>query len=310
MSKMVTLEAIGEKAECTQCEPAAAILRLPRDVALEEALARLDVSAAQKFRGLDLSMLRHGVSTELVRKILSFCSALRPDGGELSLAHNDLGSGTDCEQRLFDLTAEQRLRESEKVFFEKMKRDSSQEKDFGVAAAKRRKGQEGIDASAARMAAIAEELCDLETVKAQTPWYVFFSGLEVGDRNTIRYLDLSNCGLHASGLVLLTQVLLELEHRAEGEKVSCLSLDGNDLGDPGMASLASFLRLSGAMEALQLRNVGITEQGVSQVVAGLVTNRSLRLLDLRCNGLCSLEAGNAAISGVKRFNPTAEILLS
>jgi len=70
------------------------------------------------------------------------------------------------------------------------------------------------------------------------------------------------------------------------------------------------LRLSKALEGLQVRNVGITEQGVSELVAGLVTNRSLRLLDVRANGLCNLDAARSAISGVQRFNSNVQILLT
>merc|ERR1712151_874610 len=111
------------------------------------------------------------------------------------------------------------------------------------------------------------------------------------------------------GLAFLVRVLLELEQRADGEKVSRLVLDGNDLGDMGMGPVAQLLRLSGALEALFLRNVGLTDQGISQVLSSLVANKLPRLLDLRSNGLCSPEVSQAAMVGVRRFNTTTEVLL-
>lgn len=104
--------------------------------------------------------------------------------------------------------------------------------------------------------------------------------------------------------------MLELENRAEGCKIRWLILDGNELTDAGMGVLASFLRLSKEVEGLSVRNVGITEQGVSELVAGLVTNRSLQVLDVRGNGLASLDAARSAISGVQRFNSSVQILFT
>merc|ERR1719235_2059834 len=150
---------------------------------------------------------------------------------------------------------------------------------------------------------------ELHKVKERTPWYALFSQMQAVNRNPIGHLDLSNCGLHATGLSMLTSIMLELENRAEGAKISWLILDGNELSDIGMGVLASFLRLSKHIEVLQVRNVGITEQGVSELVAGIVTNKSLRLLDVRANGLVEMDAARSAISGVQRFNKTAEILL-
>jgi len=211
---------------------------------------------------------------------------------------------------LLELTAERAVRESEKVWAEKTKRDSSKEKDFSVAAGKRRKGQEGIDSAVERLTAIDNDLADLEKQKMKTPWYLLFSQMQSRHMNAVRELDLANCGLHATGLAYLTKIMLELENRAEGVKISHVVLDGNDLTDAGMGVLASFLRLTRNLEVLQMRNVGITEQGVSELVAGLVTNRSLRLLDVRSNGLCEMGAARSAVSGVQRFNSAVRILLS
>jgi hypothetical protein len=276
----------------------------------KEILNRLELEEASNFGGVMISMLSGGIDVELAAGLLQFCSFGQAGGACLSLMHSDLGSGTDCEQRLFDLTNERRIREGEKVFAEKVKRDSSKEKDFAAAAEKRRNGQAGIDAAVERLSAIDLELADLEKQKVKTSWYIIFDQLQATSCNFICKLELCNCDLHATGLGLLTQVLLDLEHRSEGEKMTWLSLDGNDLTDAGMGILASFLRLSKTIEVLQVRNVGITEHGVSELVAGLVSNRSLRLLDVRSNGLCDTETAKAAIAGVQRFNTVAQILLT
>lgn len=285
------------------------LLQLSR-LGRKEVLSRLDLKEAPNFRGVDVSMLTDDLDAELASSALEFCAAVSAGGACLSITHSDLGSGRDDEQRLFELTAERRVRESEKVWAEKLKRDSSKEKDFSAAAAKRRQGQEGIDTADARLADIDADLAELDKRKLQTPWYLLFCQIQSTPRNSIRELDLSNCGLHATGIGLLTQVLLDLENRAEGVKLSWLILDGNELGDIGMGVLASFLRLSKEIEGLQVRNVGVSEQGVSELVAGLVTNRSLKLLDVRSNGLVDVEAASIAISGVQRFNSSVQILLT
>jgi len=285
------------------------LLQLSR-LGQKDVLSRLDVKEAPNFRGVDVSMLTDDLDIELAGAVLEFCAAVAAGGACLGITHSDLGSGRDDEQRLFELTVERRRRENEKVLAEKLKRDSSKEKDFSAAAAKRRQGQEGIDSANARLTTIDADLTELDRLKLQTPWYLLFSQIQCTPQNAIRELDLSNCGLHATGIGLLTQVLLDLENRAEGVKMSWLILDGNELGDIGMGVLASFLRLSKELEGLQVRNVGITEQGVSELVAGLVTNRSLKLLDVRSNGLCDVENARIAISGVQRFNTSVQILLT
>jgi len=247
---------------------------------------------------------------ELVSALWDCCGRLSSNGGvTLSVAHNDLGSGTDCEQRIFDLKAERVVRESEKAFHEKKRLESSKQKDFAVSAKMRRAATEGKEVAVARIAEIDEALQLLEQRRASAPWYVLFSPLAAQNKNVIRRLDLSNCGLHATGLVLLTDAMLELEHRAEGERISQLALDGNDLGDIAMTSLAGLLRLSSSMQSLQLRNVSLTDVGISQILSALVRNKTLCSLDLRDNGLCSMQVCKAALEGVRRFNTTAEVLL-
>lgn len=299
------IEYVGD----SQDQPEVPVLQLAR-LSCDDALKKLKSKEAPHFSGVELSMLNDDLDIDLAQGLLEFCAGGPASAARLSIMHTDLGSGTDCEQRLFQLNAERKVREGEKAFAEKTKRDSSKEKDFSAAAAKRRSGQEGIDAAVERLAAIDAELVELEQQKLLTPWYALFSQIQDTNINAIRELDLSNCGLHATGLSFLTSVMLDLENRAEGVRISWLTLDGNELTDTGMGVLASFLRLSRDIEGLQVRNVGITEQGVSELVAGLVTNRSLRLLDVRGNGLCAMDAARSAIAGVRRFNSNVQILLT
>jgi hypothetical protein len=299
------IEYIGD----SQVQPARPTLQLGRSTC-SEALSELNGRDPQSYGGVEVSMLMNDLDIELAQALLKFCAAVPSSVASLSVTHSDLGSGTDCEQRMFDLTAERKVRESEKAWAEKLKRDSSKEKDFAAAAAKRRQGQEGTDSAVQRITEIDDELAHLEKEKLQTSWYALFSEIQAANFNSIHELDLSNCGLHVTGLGFLTQLMLDLENRAEGAKISWLVLDGNGLGDQGMGILASFLRLSKSLEGLQLRNVGITEVGVSELVAGLVSNKNIRLLDVRSNGLCNLETAQAAISGVQRFNGAVQILLT
>lgn len=298
-----------EEVQISQDELAGPLLQISC-LGQKAALSQLDVQAAQGFCGVEVSMLSEPLDTELAGRLLEFCGAVPSGGACLSIVHTDLGSGTDCEQRIFDLSNERKQRETEKVWAEKLKRDSSKEKDFSAAADKRRKGQAGIDSAIERLGVIDTDLFELDKAKLQTPWYLLFSRMQAVNVNSLRKLDLSNCGLPAIGLGMLTNIMLELETRAEGAKISWLILDGNELADVGMGVLASFLRLSRHIEILQVRNVGITEQGVSELAAGIVTNRTLRLLDVRSNGLVEMDAARCAISGVQRFNSTAQILLS
>lgn len=299
------IEYVGDAQEKT----AAPMLELSH-LTCKEVLNRLNSKNAPSYSGVEVAMLGDDLDIDMARALLDFCAGVPARAACLSITHSDLGSGTECEQRLFELAAERKIRESEKSWAEKVKRDSSKEKDFAAAAEKRRKGQAGIDAANERLTAIDADLDELEKQKLQTPWYALFSEMQATNFSAVRELDLSNCGLHATGLSFLTSAMLDFENRAEGERISWLTLDGNELSDQGMGILASFLRLSKSIEGLQVRNVGITEQGVSELVAGLVTNRSLRLLDVRNNGLCAIDAARSAISGVQRFNSNVQILLT
>merc|ERR1719183_3469251 len=82
---------------------------------------RLDIEDASSYSGVRISMLKDDISEEAAAALIQFCAVGSTSGACLSLAHCDLGSGTDCEQRIFDLSNERRVRESEKVWAEKLK---------------------------------------------------------------------------------------------------------------------------------------------------------------------------------------------
>jgi len=280
-------------------------------LAPEEAVQKLQgmQEEAANVHGLDLSMLDGDLSEELIRSALDFCKGTASGGAVLRFAHCDLGSGTNCEQRVFDLKAERNLQEMERSFNMKKKSESAKKKDFAEAAQMRRESTAAIEAADLRMAEIDKEMADLAKQQAQVPWHLLFSQLQTQEDNKVTRLDLSNCGLHATAMVMLQELLLELEHRGDGLAVRELVLDGNDLGDSSTVALASLLRLSSCLEVLRIRNIGITDGGFSQILSALVANKNLALLDLRGNGLCSLEINKAATEGFRRFNKTAQILL-
>lgn len=288
------------------------VLQLSR-ATKEEALDKLSSQDTPQFTGgVDLSLLKGSIDDDLMKCLLRFCGSLRhnDNGSQLRLANNDIGSGTDCEQGIFDTKFEAAGRQRELKYHQKKKLDSANQKEFSISANMRRNALAGMEEAEKQIKELDERLVELEARKVNAPWYALFVGLEGLNRNPFRRLDLSNCGLHATGIDMLTQTLLEIEHRPDGEKVSWLVLDGNNLGDNCTGFLAAFLRLSSALEVVQLRNIGVTDVGLSTLIAGLVTNKSLKLIDVRSNGLCSQEASKAVADGVTRFNKRVEILLS
>lgn len=256
--------------------------------------------------GLSLAALHDKLDVDLAMAIFNYCDSCF-QGITLDLSHQDLSSGTDRELRIFQLRGEKVILDDTKTKEEQKKRDSSKEKDFAVAASKKRDAQAEIDRCTTRLAEIAEEMGILEGHMKEMPWWFLCMRWEAVSMNTIKHLDLSDCCLHSTSVKQLVGTILDLEHRGDGAKVTQLKLDGNNLGDIGMAPLTEFLRLTSHLEALHVRNVGITEQGLSELVAGLVKNQTLLLLDVRSNGLCSPDVGLMALSGVKHFNKKVEI---
>ena len=264
--------------------------------------------AEGNFTGLDLSLLEGDVDEDVVTQSLQF-TRLSGKKANLRLAHVDLRSGTDAEQRMFDLRAERELRTTERAVHVGKKSESAKQKDFAVSAQMRRDATAGIEAADQRLAEIDTELQELETLQSSFPWFQLFSQLQAQSVNYVGHLDLSNCGLHATAIELLQKVLLDLEHRGDGHAVEELVLDSNDLGDASTVALASLIRLSSRIQVLRLRNIGITDGGFSQVISAIVGNKSLCLLDLRGNGLCTLENSKVVVQGLRRFNQLVQILV-
>jgi len=228
----------------------------------------------------------------------------------LWLPHVDLGTGTDCEQQIFDLKAEKELRNTEKAIFVNKKSQSAKAKDFAVSAQMRREANEGIEAAEQRLSEIDSQLQKLDEEKNGSLWFLLFSKMQANTLpNCVSRLNLSDCGLHATSLDLLQKVMLDLEHRGDGCAIEELILDGNDLGDGGTVAIASILRLSSKLLVLRLRNIGITDGGFSQLISAVVSNKSLALLDLRGNGLCTLENSKIGVQGLRRFNKVVQVLL-
>ncbi|OLP96879.1 DEAD-box ATP-dependent RNA helicase 14 [Symbiodinium microadriaticum] len=264
--------------------------------------------AEGSFTGLDLSLLEGEVDEDVVQQSLQF-TRLSGKKANLRLAHVDLGSGTDAEQRMFDLRAERELRSTERAVHVGKKSESAKQKDFAVSAQMRRDATAGIEAADQRLAEIDAELQELETLQSSFSWFQLFSQLQAQSVNYVGHLDLSNCGLHATAIELLQKVLLDLEHRGDGYAVEELVLDSNDLGDASTVALASLIRLSSRIQVLRLRNIGITDGGFSQLISAIVGNKSLCLLDLRGNGLCTLENSKVVVQGLRRFNQLVQILV-
>ena len=137
------------------------------------------LTAAEKdgFTGLDLSLLDGEVDENVVSHALQF-TRLSGKQASLRLSHVDLGSGTDCEQRMFDLHAERELRNTERAVHVGKKGESAKQKDFAVSAQMRRDATAGIEAADQRLAEIEAELQDLESRQTAFPWFRLFSQLQ------------------------------------------------------------------------------------------------------------------------------------
>lgn len=209
------------------------------------------------------------VGTEARSAVEAALKLLSSEGGTtLQLPHLDLGTGTDCEQLIFDLKAERELKNTEKAIHVNKKSQSAKAKDFAVSAQMRREANAGIEAAEERLSAIDSQLLKLEEQQKGSLWFLLFSEMQAKTSpNCISRLDLSDCGLHATALDLLQKVVLDLEHRGDGCAIEELVLDGNDLGDAGTVALASLLRLSSKVLVLRLRNIGITDGGFSQIIS-------------------------------------------
>ena len=127
---------------------------------------------------------------------------------------------------------------------------------------------------------------------------------------------MKNCCLTVPAVRKLGEAILHFENltqqpsqgsdEAPVRPLRRLYLDGNNLGDDGGAVISEWLRNAKFLDELSLRNVGFTDEGVSAIVAALVSNTTLSKLDLRNNRAYN---SAAAVSAIRGFNPSCEVLL-
>ena len=142
-----------------------------------DVLSLLAAAEKDQLRGLDLSLLDGVVGEEVISQALHF-TRLSGKQARFRLAHVDLGSGTDSEQRMFDLRAERELRNTERAVHVGKKSESAKQKDFAVSAQMRREATAGIEAADQRLAEIEAELHELEGKQVDFPWFRLFSQLQ------------------------------------------------------------------------------------------------------------------------------------
>ncbi|XP_078288260.1 NACHT, LRR and PYD domains-containing protein 3-like [Rhinoraja longicauda] len=95
--------------------------------------------------------------------------------------------------------------------------------------------------------------------------------------DTIKHLDLWNCGIQCEGLQRLGPVLHKCQH---------LGLGSNDVGDSGVKQVSAALRNPDCkIQTLGLTNFGLTGSGADDLVSALNTNTSLTELELGGNNL-------------------------
>ncbi|XP_078251072.1 NACHT, LRR and PYD domains-containing protein 3-like isoform X3 [Rhinoraja longicauda] len=95
--------------------------------------------------------------------------------------------------------------------------------------------------------------------------------------DTIKHLNLWDCGIQCEGLQRLGPVLHKCQH---------LGMAFNDLGDSGVKLVSAALRNTDCkIQRMWLNNVGLTDSGAEDLVSALSTNPSLTELHLSGNKL-------------------------
>merc|ERR1711862_174166 len=104
----------------------------------EDALSHLNPQKAHEYSGIDVSMLSFELDGESVHAMFEFTAKIFKDakadgtlygigpygGVSLRIAHSDISSGTEMEQRIYDLKKQRLLRDEELAHWTKMKKDS------------------------------------------------------------------------------------------------------------------------------------------------------------------------------------------
>lgn len=252
-------------------------------------LARHEVLGTfEPHTALDASTCTKDAIAELVANDLSQLPSL-------NVSHNDLGSaGGQLEENILleqwnTVNARALIKEGKELVSK-----SHKEKDFAVGAAKKREGQAHVDRGTEELKAAEDKLEEMGKQLRETQWSKIISaGLP-------SKVEANNCGLLAANLQLLLREDVI-------SRLTSLSLDGNYFGDLGAQQIAEFMRKADKLEELSVRNTGLTDEGISIIIAPLVSNKTLRLLDLRQNMLTT-SVSEAAIKGMQHFNKTTKVL--
>eukprot|EP00397_Hematodinium_sp_SG-2012_P052870 GEMP01062783.1.p1 GENE.GEMP01062783.1~~GEMP01062783.1.p1 ORF type:complete len:256 (+),score=59.90 GEMP01062783.1:52-819(+) len=248
---------------------------------------RDELGAGEPGGTLDASLCSATLIDEIVKLDL-------PSFNRLDISHNDLCSPDGAVETA--ILMEQRKKVNAKAVItegELVTQKSHKEKDFAVGAAKRRQGKEMKEKGEAALQEANDELGSLHETMQQFPWSALLaSGLP-------RELVANNCGLKAANLQLMEEGIVG--------QMTKVSLNGNYFGDDGATEVAEIIRKSNHLQELSVQNTGLTDIGVSVILAVLVSNTTLTRLDLRCNHLAT-KASDAAIKGMRHFNKTATVL--
>jgi len=227
--------------------------------------------------------------TELVAQNLSQLPSL-------DVSHNDLGTADGkVEETIlleqWNIVNANALIKNGKVKIEK----SSKNKDFAVCAAEKREGKAWVAEGEEALEKAQGKLDIMNAELKETLWALLLSA------GIPSKLEANNCGLLAANLQLL------VHHDDIASKLTSLSLDGNYFGDLGAHEIAELIRKATALEELSVRNTGLTDEGISVIVAPLVSHKNLRSLDVRNNTLTS-SVSEASIKGMQHFNKTTKVL--
>jgi len=251
-------------------------------------LARNDIRPQLSTEPIDVSLS----STAVIQDMIGMDFSNIPS---LDVSHNDLGT---CDGKVEVQILQEQWKiinatsaiKKGKIIHDK----SSKEKDFAVAASKRRDGKKLQEDGTAELEGANEALESLSAILNETLWSKLLkSGIPP-------HFTAKNCGLLAGNL----QRLLEDDVSV---RIQYLALDGNYFGDLGAQEISKLMQKSITLEELSLRNCGLSDEGVSIVVAALVSNKTLKKVDLRNNSLASATS-EAAIKGMKIFNRTCEVI--
>ncbi len=117
---------------------------------------------------------------------------------------------------------------------------------------------------------------------------------------TLRMLDVSYCGMTGAGAELLQHTL------ASDGLLEDLRLSGNELGARGAAAMGKLLKSNASLQTLAMRQCGMAQGPLTDLLAGLAANTALAQIDLRDNAFTERVLRELAEMGT---HVAAELLL-